>query len=882
MHTSALLTASDDRAWFATDVRGGSDTSTLALDGAPITRIRKQNDNGLILINDDTAELVMRDFFGTAATRSEWTVYIQTRTGVAFTDNIQGAGTNYVRMEFTDPLHQEIINTIRTGTPFIFAVAKTAVLLQLADFDETDLNVDAKALLEAKDDTLWYVAPNRFRRGVAGTDTPIAGELGLGVGQTVIDRIARLGSDSDIVILNDTDVPVELNLRDYFGVEAGLQRDAGWTLYIQTKQGVASTNTVFNSGSGFVNMQFEDNVEILDSISNGTRFIAAIARPIVFEFATETFPITGNIFEAVAIALPRIPDEPVGTTYTLSNPPSGLTFSAADHNLTGTFDPSLANTGGTSVLTATQGTRTATVNVNWSVSHVEGFDSASEDTHWNTSTAVDYEVFEINDNTGSVTVDYAVTGLPAGLTFDAATLFITGTPTASGDGTAVVTASIGGTAIATFDLNWDVTTQIQYQVYAATLGSLGVGLESVDIADASTTLIPGVIGTYGSSIVERDGELYAMAFNQMWRMNRTNVTQSPIFARFDPRLPSPAFSAFVQEDVIYSLARSRYYTIAFGDVENGRVAAVDSGRNPTGQNIVAATDHLGKYYWIDSSQHLYCAKDIHSLSGARQIGRVPFSVRNSRVGITSADKILYMSGSGKLWRMTDVNDISTIEEVGSLRSDTNYIGLATIKTTPSAADVVFEIEELSFELNTSTAPDPIFMPRAVGSQTGITYYARGLPAGMEFGTSGDHAIQGTPTSPGMVTANFWAQKGDQRTNVTLNFDIALILLFDDSEFDSYIEGAVGTASHIDMPRVGPFDLTSPTGVGPEPRGVVYSTRGDLPDGIIYNSALHRLEGTPAPDTAERVIEFDLIATVGAFDTSLPIQWYTRPLNYGGA
>ena len=85
-----------------------------------------------------------------------------------------------------DPTAFSVSNPEATGT------ATTPVpLLVLADSDDTGLEVDAKALMVA---SAPGTAGNNFYADSdrSGTDTPLDGELGLGVDNTVISRFRRL------------------------------------------------------------------------------------------------------------------------------------------------------------------------------------------------------------------------------------------------------------------------------------------------------------------------------------------------------------------------------------------------------------------------------------------------------------------------------------------------------------------------------------------------------------------------------------------------------------------------------------------------------------------------------------------------------------------
>ena len=144
-----------------------------------------------------------------------------------------------------------------------------AVGLGLGAFDSSGLAVDAAALLDASGTAgTLYADPDR-----GGSDAPLAGELGLGVGETVISRIRWDGSR---LRLNDDDNPAALTLADYFLVPER-------RVYIQTRAGgvasFAATGHTETAGSNFVTFSNlpADVVAVLDGIAPGMRFVIAVA-----------------------------------------------------------------------------------------------------------------------------------------------------------------------------------------------------------------------------------------------------------------------------------------------------------------------------------------------------------------------------------------------------------------------------------------------------------------------------------------------------------------------------------------------------------------------------------------------------------------------------
>ena len=142
--------------------------------------------------------------------------------------------------------------------------------LELTDFDQAGLEVDALALIVAAAPPAVYADSDR-----GGSQSPEAGEIGIGEGETLISRIRILDSGGR-VLLNDNDNPAELTMREHFGTSGSV---SPWTLYIQTDDGVASSAQLGNVGGSYVNFRFDAaDAAILNAIAAGDRFLIAFAR----------------------------------------------------------------------------------------------------------------------------------------------------------------------------------------------------------------------------------------------------------------------------------------------------------------------------------------------------------------------------------------------------------------------------------------------------------------------------------------------------------------------------------------------------------------------------------------------------------------------------
>ena len=173
-------------------------------------------------------------------------------------------------------------------------------LLALSDFDDTGLDVETAALLEA---SAPGTSGNNFYRDSTrgGSDTPIEGELGVGPGETRISRMRRASTAN--LTLNDNNQPVGLAFDAFFGTGGA---GADLTLYLQTTSAGLVSFTVagafLSAGGNWLNVTLPTAARtLLNNLATGDRFIFALARAATV--AVDHAVDAGSI--AFAFALPQ-------------------------------------------------------------------------------------------------------------------------------------------------------------------------------------------------------------------------------------------------------------------------------------------------------------------------------------------------------------------------------------------------------------------------------------------------------------------------------------------------------------------------------------------------------------------------------------------------
>ena len=237
--------------------------------------------------------------------------------------------------------------------------------LILTDFDQTDLQIDFLALIEAGleitgDNRTYYADSNR----PPVTGLLLDGELGVSSTETILSRLQYIFQGSNIgqIRLNDNDVPDALSWTSYFfGLGSNL------TLYIQTADSLVSipiADNIANSGGGYVRLSVPTAAgrAVLNSIEENDRFILVLARhqpieitPIIIDGDLAGEVVAGvslgqaPIVNPIQISPPIIDGELLGNITAIlslgqvpATPPIAVTPEIIDGDLLGEIVGSLA------------------------------------------------------------------------------------------------------------------------------------------------------------------------------------------------------------------------------------------------------------------------------------------------------------------------------------------------------------------------------------------------------------------------------------------------------------------------------------------------------------------------------------------------------------
>ena len=208
--------------------------------------------------------------------------------------------------------------------------------LNLTDFSTTGLEMDCLALLSVSGGS---GNPRVLYRSAVrgGTDTVIAGELGLSASNNVITQI-RWDTNVNEIIINDNGALV---LGTYFGTGGD---GSDLTFYFQTEDDGLSSFTVAgntaSAGGNFLRLRPPSALQaILDQLTQNERFIVGFGKS---DGSTPTGPtapsvddVTATVGTAIRVTLPTGSGGTGRLTYSVSSLPTGWSFDTSTRVLTG-------------------------------------------------------------------------------------------------------------------------------------------------------------------------------------------------------------------------------------------------------------------------------------------------------------------------------------------------------------------------------------------------------------------------------------------------------------------------------------------------------------------------------------------------------------------
>ena len=211
------------------------------------------------------------------------------------------------------------------------AIPPPTDVLTLADFDQSGLQVDMLALIEAGlditgDNRTYYADSNR----PPVTGSLLDGEIGVSATETLVSRLQYIFQGSNIgqIRLTDDDDPVAFHWGNYFDGDG-----ADLTLYVQTADSLVSVpvaSNIVSEGGGFVRISIPtaDGRAVLNGIEDGDRFILGLARSLSARIRADATTGVPNASAAVR-ATPPSPPPPVLAEQVAASTATGVPVATA-------------------------------------------------------------------------------------------------------------------------------------------------------------------------------------------------------------------------------------------------------------------------------------------------------------------------------------------------------------------------------------------------------------------------------------------------------------------------------------------------------------------------------------------------------------------------
>lgn len=409
-------------------------------------------------------------------------------------------------------------------------------------------------------------------------------------------------------------------------------------------------------------------------------------------------------------------------TWSVSGLPEGLTFNASTRTISG----STTQVGTFSVtVTATDASGASAslvlaLHVDQIVNRTPQVDSdtsttlapATENTAY--STTLNSALFSDADSVYGDTLTWAVKGLPDGLTFDASTLTLSGTPANLGSYTITVTATDASGAAATAEVTLQIITQAQADnsapdisvadsalVYTANSGLSGVGyyVFSLSLSEDNTTLV--VIGSGGANaslsptadstiyVYSRDTATGKLTLVQSFAQG-TEENAATSATEMDGLIGATSVTYSADGDHVYVVgknAANNYVVSVFSINDNGTLALTNLGATlgTTQVKELVASDDGNTLYAVTGTS-VYSI-DVNN-SGALTVAGTYSEVNGTTaygIDVDSSGTVYVLSNGTAQLTLYTTNADSTLTYIGKLTRNATVLNYTDAAGTVTAA-----------------------------------------------------------------------------------------------------------------------------------------------------------------------------------------------------